>query len=77
MLTLYQLVNFLFVINIFFDFFFYKFQASTIIRILYSISLSSLLLLLERLPKGGNQNLLIEEEETTQWPKEKRQKDKQ
>ena len=29
------------------------------------------------IPKGGNQNPYIEEEETTQWPKEKVQKDKQ
>jgi hypothetical protein len=29
------------------------------------------------MPKGGNQNLYIEEEQTTQWPKEKVQKDKQ
>jgi hypothetical protein len=27
--------------------------------------------------KRGNQNLYIEEEQTTQWPKEKVQKDKQ
>ena len=27
--------------------------------------------------KGGNQNPYIEEEQTTQWPKEKVQKDKQ
>ena len=27
--------------------------------------------------KGVNQNLYIEEEQTTQWPKEKVQKDKQ
>ena len=27
--------------------------------------------------KGGNQNLYIEEEQTTQWPKERVQKDKQ
>ena len=27
--------------------------------------------------KGGNQNLYIEKEQTTQWPKEKVQKDKQ
>ena len=24
-----------------------------------------------KIPKGGNQNLYIEEEHTTQWPKEK------
>ena len=30
-----------------------------------------------RIPKGGNQNPYIEEEQTTQWPKEKVQKDKQ
>ena len=24
-----------------------------------------------KLPKGGNQNLYIEEEKTTQWPKKK------
>jgi hypothetical protein len=29
------------------------------------------------IPKGGNQNPYIEEEQTTQWPKEKVQKDKQ
>ena len=28
-------------------------------------------------PKGGNQNPYIEEEQTTQWPKKKVQKDKQ
>jgi hypothetical protein len=28
-------------------------------------------------PKGGNQNPYIEEEQTTQWPKEKVHKDKQ
>ena len=27
--------------------------------------------------KGGNQNLYVEEEQRTQWPKEKVQKDKQ
>jgi len=30
-----------------------------------------------KIPKGGNQNPHIEEEQTTQWPKEKVQKDKQ
>jgi hypothetical protein len=30
-----------------------------------------------KIPKGGNQNCYIEEEQTTQWPKEKVQKDKQ
>jgi hypothetical protein len=30
-----------------------------------------------KVPKGGNQNLYIEEEQTTQWPKEKVQKSKQ
>jgi hypothetical protein len=25
----------------------------------------------QKIPKGGNQNLYIEEEQTTQWPKEK------
>jgi hypothetical protein len=30
-----------------------------------------------KIPKGGNQNPYIEEEQTTQWPKEKAQKDKQ
>ena len=30
-----------------------------------------------KIPKGGNQNLYIEEEQKTQWPKEKVQKDKQ
>ena len=29
------------------------------------------------MPKGGNHNLHSEEEQTTQWPKEKVQKDKQ
>ena len=29
------------------------------------------------IPKGGNYNPYIEEEQTTQWPKEKVQKDKQ
>ena len=30
-----------------------------------------------KIPKGGNQNPYIEEEQTTQWPKDKAQKDKQ
>ena len=30
-----------------------------------------------KIPKGGNQNLYIEDEQTTQWPKDKVQKDKQ
>jgi hypothetical protein len=30
-----------------------------------------------KIPKGGNQNPYIEEEQTTQWTKEKGQKDKQ
>jgi len=30
-----------------------------------------------KIPKGGNQNLYIKEEQKTQWPKEKVQKDKQ
>ena len=30
-----------------------------------------------KIPKGGNQNPYIEEEQTTQWPKEKGQKTKQ
>ena len=30
-----------------------------------------------KIPKGGNQNPYIEEEQTTKWPKEKVQKDKQ
>ena len=30
-----------------------------------------------KIQKGGNQNPYIEEEQTTQWPKEKVQKDKQ
>ena len=30
-----------------------------------------------KIPKGGNQNPHIEEEQTTQWPKEKVRKDKQ
>ena len=30
-----------------------------------------------KIPKGGNQNPYIEEEQPTQWPKEKVQKDKQ
>ena len=29
-----------------------------------------------KIPKGGNQNPHIEEEQTTQWPKEKVKKDK-
>ena len=29
-----------------------------------------------KIPKGGNQNLYIEEEQATPWPKEKVQKDK-
>ena len=29
------------------------------------------------IPKGDNQNLYIKEEQTTQWPKEKGQRDKQ
>jgi len=30
-----------------------------------------------KVPKGGNQNPYTEEEQTTQWPKEKVRKDKQ
>jgi len=30
-----------------------------------------------KVPRGGNQNPLINEGQTTQWPKEKVQKDKQ
>ena len=30
-----------------------------------------------KIPKGDNQNPYIEEEQTTQWPKQKGQKDKQ
>ena len=30
-----------------------------------------------KIPKGGNQNSYVEEEQTTQWSKEKGQKDKQ
>jgi hypothetical protein len=30
-----------------------------------------------KIPMGGNQNLYIKEEQTTQWPKEKVQRDKQ
>ena len=30
-----------------------------------------------KIPKGGNQNPYIEEEQTTQWPKVKTQKNKQ
>ena len=30
-----------------------------------------------KIPEGGNQNLYIEEEQTTQWPKVKVKKDKQ
>jgi len=30
-----------------------------------------------KIPKGGNQNPYIEEEQTKQWPKEQVQKDKQ
>jgi hypothetical protein len=29
-----------------------------------------------KIPKGGNQNPYIKEEQTTQWPKEKVQKEK-
>jgi phage FluMu protein Com len=29
-----------------------------------------------KIPKGGNQNPYIEEEQTTQWPKENERKDK-
>jgi len=29
-----------------------------------------------KIPKGGNQKLYIEEKQTTQWPKQKVQKDK-
>jgi hypothetical protein len=32
---------------------------------------------ISKIPKGGNQNTYIEEEQTTQWSKEKVQKDKQ
>jgi hypothetical protein len=32
---------------------------------------------MSKISKGGNQNPYIEEEQTTQWPKEKVQKDKQ
>jgi hypothetical protein len=32
---------------------------------------------ISKIPKGGNQNPYIEEEQTTQWSKEKLQKDKQ
>jgi hypothetical protein len=31
----------------------------------------------DNIQKGGNQNPYIEEEQTTQWPKEREQKDKQ
>ena len=41
----------------------------TDVRSLYKKSL--------KIPKGGNQNPYIEEEQTTQWSKEKVQKDKQ
>ena len=30
-----------------------------------------------KIPKGGNQNPYVEEEQTTQWPKEKGQQGKQ
>ena len=40
---------------------------------MYSLSSNKSL----KIPKGGNQNPQIEEEQTTQWPKEKVQKDKQ
>ena len=30
-----------------------------------------------KIPKGGNQNLYIEEEQTMQWPKDKAQKNRQ
>jgi hypothetical protein len=43
-----------------------------IIVFLYDIAKKSL-----KIPKGGNQNLYIEEEQTTQCPKEKVQKEKQ
>ena len=40
---------------------------------MYSLSSNKSL----RIPKGGNQNPYIEEEQITQWPKEKVQRDKQ
>jgi hypothetical protein len=42
-------------------------------KCLYSIILVKKSL---EIPKGGNQNPYIEEEQTTQWPKEKVQEDK-
>ena len=30
-----------------------------------------------KIPKGGNQNPYIEDEQTTQWPKDQEQRDKQ
>ena len=45
----------------------------------YSLSFTIIVLFYEEFEdnKGGNQNPYIEEEQTTQWPKEKVQKDKQ
>jgi hypothetical protein len=39
-----------------------------------SFRLESLILKSFKIPKGGNQNPYIEEQQTTQWPKEKVQK---
>ena len=39
-----------------------------------SFRLESLILKSLKIPKGGNQNPYIEEQQTTQWPKEKVQK---
>jgi hypothetical protein len=50
----------------------YNFFAGGIIKWVYYHCKKSL-----KIPKGGNQNPYIEEEQTTQWPKETVQKDKQ
>jgi hypothetical protein len=44
--------------------------------VLFSFFFRSLCCLSLKIPKGGNQNPYIGEERTTQWPKEKGQKDK-
>ena len=50
----------------------YNFFAGGILKWVYYHCKKSL-----KIPKGGNQNPYIEEEQTTQWPKETVQKDKQ
>ena len=45
-----------------------------VISVLLILSMKSLMSL--KIPKGGNKNLYVEEEQTTHWPKEKVQKDK-